>query len=108
MTGLRTQLRVIVYYASASQVTAADVGPLIQHCPLVPTAILDFMAAFYTQRNAVQTTGKSQHGEQEHSDCDAVLSILKSTFTGNPSVLNAVVQEKHDACEAVENGGGGG
>lgn len=49
MEGLKTHLRAIVYYMHLclkGQGTAADAFPLIQHCPLVLTAILDFMAAF--------------------------------------------------------------
>lgn len=40
-------------HASVSKGTAADAFPLIQHCPPVLTAILDFMAALYTHRDAV-------------------------------------------------------
>ncbi len=52
-----------------------------------------------------------KHGEwreQELGDYDVVLCIPSCTYTGNPSILQYCGSKKHDACEAVENGGGVG
>lgn len=55
--------------------------------------------------------GQGKHKEQREqqtSDCDVTRTKPPSTCTGNPSILYAAASRKHDACEAVENGGGVG
>lgn len=89
-----------------SQVTAADVGPLIQHCPPVLTAILVFRAA---HRNAVHGVkagevkqGARAGGLQFSTQC------TKDCLQWKPLNFKCCGSRKHDACKVVENGGGVG
>lgn len=74
-------------HAFLSQGTVADASPAIQHCPLVLTAILDFMAAFCMHSVALPGQRKTKkHREQEPGSYDVALSIPSYTYTGNPSI----------------------
>lgn len=101
-------------HASVSQVTAADACPLIQHCPLVLTAILDFMAAFYTHTVVPCMDGglgkheRQQRQREERGDCDVVVKYTLLQAHWKPLYFKCCGSRKHDACEAVEDGGGVG
>lgn len=65
----------------------------------------------HTQKMLCKDRGQRKQGEQREKDqgnYDVVLSIPSRTHAGNPSIFQCSGSKKHDACEAVENGGGVG
>lgn len=96
-------------HTSVTWGTLGGISPLIQHCPLVLTAILHFMAAFCmcTEMLCVARRQGEHVRKQEAGGWDVEHHMQKRDLSGN-LYFKYCGSRQRDACEAVENGGGVG